>query len=193
MKKKNQNNLQSGLSLIELLLSLSIVAIFVTFGVLGYNAFFEQNNVSQITNKLYTLLNSARSYSLKEHVPVIVCSSIDHVNCQDSRWGYDIIAFVDYNRDKKLDGNDQLLEILPLYSSQVKVTFYGFPSSQYIQFSSDNLLSNSSGTLTFCANLGDRLASRGLIINQTGIIRFAEDSNFDGVYESNGGKPLSCV
>ena len=67
--------LQEGVTLIELLVTLSIVAIIVAVGVPALRDFFAMNQMSAAVNDLVTSLHLARSEAIKRETTATLCPS----------------------------------------------------------------------------------------------------------------------
>jgi type IV fimbrial biogenesis protein FimT len=66
---------QEGVTLIELLVTLSVVAIIVAIGVPALRDFFATNHMSAATNDLVTSLHLARSEAIKREASTTLCPS----------------------------------------------------------------------------------------------------------------------
>ena len=69
--------LQEGVTLIELLVTLSVIAIIVAVGVPALRDFFAMNRMSAAVNDLVTSLHLARSEAIKRDAPTVLCPSAD--------------------------------------------------------------------------------------------------------------------
>jgi len=67
--------LQEGVTLIELLVTLSVVAILIAIGVPALRDFFAMNQMSAAVNDLVTSLHLARSEAIKRDVSTTLCPS----------------------------------------------------------------------------------------------------------------------
>jgi type IV fimbrial biogenesis protein FimT len=67
--------LQEGVTLIELLVTLSVVAIIVAIGVPALRDFFAMNQMSAAVNDLVTSMHVARSEAIKREISTTVCPS----------------------------------------------------------------------------------------------------------------------
>lgn len=68
---------QEGVTLIELLVTLSVVAIIVAVGAPALRDFFAMNRMSAAVNDLVTSLHLARSEAIKRNAPTVLCPSDD--------------------------------------------------------------------------------------------------------------------
>jgi type IV fimbrial biogenesis protein FimT len=89
---------QFGLTLLELLITLSIAAILVTLGVPGFQDLIRNNRAATQSNELLTALNLARSEAIKRGARVSVCASNDPLattpTCSNN-WTQGWIVFTD--------------------------------------------------------------------------------------------------
>lgn len=65
----------------ELLFTIAVAAIILSFGVPGFLSFVANNRAVTHTNDLVTALNLGRSEAIRRGSTVIVCSSVDGASC----------------------------------------------------------------------------------------------------------------
>jgi type IV fimbrial biogenesis protein FimT len=81
-KEKN-----GGFTLFELMVTISVAAVIVSFGVPAFTSFIQNNRATTHTNDLVTALNLARSEATRRGAAVTVCSSTDASTCNgDDDW-----------------------------------------------------------------------------------------------------------
>jgi type IV fimbrial biogenesis protein FimT len=86
----------SGFTLIELMITMAIVAILLTVGVPSLKTFMQGNQLIAATNELVSALHVARSEAIKLNKKVTVCASADGKKCANSKdWAQGWIVFVD--------------------------------------------------------------------------------------------------
>lgn len=84
-----------GLTVIELMVTLIIVAIVVSIAVPNFRDFIQDTRATTESNKIVGALNLARSEAIKRGTPVSVCPSSDQASCSgDTDWGKGWIVFV---------------------------------------------------------------------------------------------------
>ena len=103
--KKNTNNKKhsSGFTLIELIVTVSIVAILSSIAAPSFRSMLESNKASVAANEMVSVLLLARSEALKRRNNVTVCTSIDQTTCagnseKDFSKGW--IVFVDCDKNQ---------------------------------------------------------------------------------------------
>lgn len=72
---------QSGFTLIELMVTISVLAILLGVGVPSFQATIQGNRISTSANDLVAALQFARSEAVRRGVNVTVCSSNDQATC----------------------------------------------------------------------------------------------------------------
>ncbi len=113
---KNRTNkikrLNSGFTLVELMITVSIVGILASFAIPSFNEMIANNRLSALSNDLITDLYTARSEAIKKNIPVTICSSTDQASCANStNWGTGWIIFKDVGVPGVVDGVDEILFI----------------------------------------------------------------------------------
>lgn len=74
---------QAGVTLIELLVALVVLAVFVTIGIPSFNSVFERNRITGAAQALYADLQFARAEAIKRNTEV-------YVKFDDAAWCYGI-------------------------------------------------------------------------------------------------------
>ncbi len=73
-----------GFTLYELIVTVAVAAIILSFGVPGFKGFIDNNRATTHTNDLVTALNLARSEATRRGAAITVCSSADNATCSGS-------------------------------------------------------------------------------------------------------------
>lgn len=95
------NQVNKGFTLIELMVTISIVAIMAAIAIPAFQDFIRQTRVTTQTNDFITVLNYARSESIKQGRAVTVCKSANLTACTTAgNWDQGWIVFVDSNKDR---------------------------------------------------------------------------------------------
>lgn len=71
----------TGFTLLELIVTVAVAAIIVSFGIPGFMSFIQNNRAATDTNDLVTGLNLARSEATRRSAVVTICSSSDGATC----------------------------------------------------------------------------------------------------------------
>jgi len=98
------NRTASGVTLIELLVTIAIIAIVVVFGIPSYRSVTTANRMATEINSLTGDLQYARAEAIKEGQPVTVCVSTTGTRCAGSNtWQSGWIVFSDANGNKTVN------------------------------------------------------------------------------------------
>ncbi|MEB8430981.1 GspH/FimT family pseudopilin [Cocleimonas sp. KMM 6892] len=116
MKNRSKIRNNSGFTLIEMIVTISIVAIFASIAVPSFSQLIRNNKIPTTTNEFISSMVLARSEALKRSRNVIVCASTDQLSCNggtDYSGGW--IVYDDCNGDGSptavaVDCNDDNLE-----------------------------------------------------------------------------------
>jgi type IV fimbrial biogenesis protein FimT len=104
---------QTGFTLLELMLVVTIAGLLLGFGVPAMGNFFRNARITGAANDVMGALHFARSEAIKRRVPVTLCTSIDPLNnnpvCAASAFLTGWIAFVDPNQNGQRDAGEAVL------------------------------------------------------------------------------------
>lgn len=89
---------QRGFTLVELMVTLAVLAILVTVAVPSFQGSIRLNRVSTCNNSMLAALNLARSEAIKTRGFADVCASADGIAC-GTDWTQGWMVWVDSNRD----------------------------------------------------------------------------------------------
>jgi len=143
MHKKN------GFTLIELMITLAVIAIAIAFGLPQLNRVIHNNRIITELNTLSAHLAYARSEAVKRGVPVSMQAEPVHsengatiIKTADWLNGYRVYIDTDGNGDANNEPGDALRIISGLNQANVTMTS---PSTNDIVFNSDGTLADGSG------------------------------------------------
>ena len=104
---------QSGFTLLELMLVVTIAGLLLGFGVPAMGNFFRNARITGAANDVMGGLHFTRSEAIKRRVPVTLCTSADPLNnnpvCDASALLTGWVAFVDPNQNGQRDAGDVVL------------------------------------------------------------------------------------
>ena len=106
MKKPKQN----GFTLYELMITLLIVGIVLSFGVPNLAEFVANSRITSTSNDLYAAFHLARSESARAKANITICASANPLAADsicDGNWDQGYIVFVDTNGDLARSGGDE--------------------------------------------------------------------------------------
>lgn len=192
---------EQGFSLIELLVTIVLVAILGGIVAPSFGQFIKDNRLSAQINGLIGSLHMARSEATVRGLTVTVCASTDSATCNTNNWENGWIIFTDASNDGNavVDGSDELLRFQqPLEGgNSLRTSGFNFANAGQVLFGANGFLIASgaaaSGTFTLCDDRG-AASSKGIVLSIAGASRLAVDQDNDGILNDHdgGGNNLSC-
>jgi len=180
-----------GISLLELLITLGILSVLLVISMPDFKNLVESVSADTTLRKLATAIQLGKSSAITNRTTVTLCRSVDGVIC-GGRWEDGILVFTDRNRDRAINEDDRLIRYIVFPDGKGHIRFRAFQNKQYLQLTSLGITHSQNGNFTYCPFSGDSKHARQLIINRTARLRFAQDSDGDGIREDSRGRPLSC-
>jgi type IV fimbrial biogenesis protein FimT len=163
---------QRGITLIELLFVLAIVALLCGISLPAMGNLIQSTYTRSARGDLQTSLNLARIQAVNVGDEVVVCPSMDRVSCNDDKfWQYGWIVFRDTNHDGERQPNEEIKQV-----DQGHYTGVNIASSSgrlRVVFRPDGSATGTNLTLTFCDRRGPSKAST-LVVNNGGRIRLGK-------------------
>lgn len=201
MRKQGINN---GFTLIELMVTLAIVAIVATLAVPDFRIFVQNNRLTAQNNALITAINTARSEAVKRRQTVTLCASTNGADCNTNNWELGWLVFVDLNANAAPDKVDDactkdaagepvedcILNTSGLLEGGNTLRSSSFANNDYIQYNSRGTL-DSTGTFTLCDARGATEA-RAANINLSGRASQAVDDDNNSIVDDLNGADVSC-
>lgn len=138
----------AGFTIIELMVTFSVLAIIAAFAVPSFRGLIISNSVASDRDELFVSLNYARSEAVKRGRAVTICKSANGTSCDNSlSWNSGWLVFQDNNRDGAKAATEAAIRAHGSLDGQVSVAF----TANTITFESRGLLLNSAdaGTFTF--------------------------------------------
>ena len=202
-----KSGLNQGVTLIELLVTVSLIAIVLSLAAPSFRELMLNNQRASHINAMMASLNLARAEAIKRGTRTVVCISDGAAppDCAAAPKGWEEgwIVFIDdnvsgaslnalddpedANDNKQWDrGEDALLDVHGPLAGGTTLRGNNSNVAKLIWFS--RLSTSSWGTVTHCDSRGDGSA-RGIVISPSGRARLTSDSNGNGT-EDNDGTPL---
>ncbi len=184
-----------GFTIIELLTSLTVVALLLGIAFPAFNDLRQQQDSTSAVNQLITSVQFARSAAIALHSTVTLCPTSEknrYVCGKRNQWHVGALAFLDLNSSGKVDGDESLIKRFPALKKGSKTYWRSFRNRSYLQINSRGLTNWQNGNILYCPPGGDPRFARQLIINVTGRVRLARDRDKDGIVENARGKPVVC-
>lgn len=165
-------NRQRGLTLMELLKTMGIVSIVLSFGVPSMTSLVRGNQVVTYVNEIVSTVHAARTQAVYSVVQITVCKSVDQLSCSNAAsWNDGWIAFADANENeiRNVDGvPEALIYAHPALDRTFTLQSEAF--DDWIAFRPNGRTIGSvanTGTFSLCSDSGTRYG-RDINISRTG-------------------------
>lgn len=182
---------QRGMTLVELLTTLSLSAILLSIALPSFSAMLKSFRSTAIANEMIGHLIYARTLAVSSGKVITVCGSSDQQNC-DNHWSDSVLVFSDENRNAQPDGKDKIYRVIHSLQEGETLVWRSFRNKSYLQLMPTGMTHFQNGHFTYCPKDGDLRYARHWIINVAGHIRMGKDSDKDGIDERWNHKNIAC-
>ena len=159
---------QQGLTALELLVTMAIVAILLAAGVPAFKNYGWNLRLKTAMDVLQTDLNLARGRAISHNIQTVICPATDSHDCSGlSDWQDGWIVFTDLNGDRHKQDAE------PLLKSANAVEFLDISSSRsrsYLRFYPNGTAPGSNIAILFCDKRGAAYAGK-IVVSNSGRIR----------------------
>ncbi|MCU7931721.1 MAG: GspH/FimT family pseudopilin [Candidatus Thiodiazotropha sp. (ex Codakia rugifera)] len=174
---------ETGLTLIELVITVTILLTLISFGVPSFRNMIIKNQQRSEINSFVQHFHLARSQAITKETHHILCPSVDGETClATTDWKRGFILFEDRNRNKIKD-RDELLQGSHHPGEWVGINIHSSSGRNRVVYQGDGRPSGYNLTLTFC-DPDNLIPPKAVIVNNVGRVRVSEVGPSDS--------PLSC-
>lgn len=173
------NRSASGFTLVELMVTIALLAIFAAIAVPSYRNFVASNRAATEMNTFVADMQSARTAAIENGTDATVCVSTDGTSCAGSgNWSDGWIVFLDHDGDGGVDGSDQVLRFHAALPGGDSLTGNANVTDT-ITFNRYGMLAGgfNNGTITLHANPDEIAYRRCVVISSVGKLRAASGSD----------------
>ncbi len=144
-----------GMTMIELLVTLSVLAILLAIGVPAFNQFVVSSRLTAYSSDIFSALFLARSEAIKRNGRVVLCKSVDGQTCASAgSWNQGWIVFADPNNNASRDAGELIVHTMSALQNGYTLDGNSLISS-YVSYDSQGMTQQTSGafqtgTFTLC-------------------------------------------
>ncbi len=176
----------SGFTLLELMITISIVAIIMTLSTPSARDMIASADRKAAFNQTSSALSLARSEAVNRNTTVTFCASTDHETCSTD-WSAGQIVFEDPNGDGVVANANDIIRVFKKLGTNTKLTRIlrdGTADNGFVRYNEAAMLvsNDEASNFTICDDQGAPVA-KAIIINGSGQVRIASDSDDSGVVE----------
>lgn len=187
-----QQKIQRGFTLIELMVTIVIAAILLTMAVPSYQDFIKRNAVESLQSRFAAAVVTARTEAASRNTTTVLCSTDNGTGCvadtYTGHWNKGWIVFSDANGDGVIDATKD--EILLSYQTSgnypIKLIQDNAAKTELLKFSFTNQGFTKDATramATFCEPALNTKYARGLTIERSGRVMKSRDTGTDGIHD----------
>ena len=180
-----------GYTTVELCITLALVCVLVRLAIFPLQGFVNEQDGDLALRSIRELILLARSEAATNGRGVTLCPSMQGLEC-GGNWAAGTLLFLDRNFDRKINQDDSILRVSRDLTRRGTITWRAFGNRQYLQVDARGFLRHQSGNFSYCDPSLDPRLARQLVVNSTGRLRVAIDSDGDGIRENSQGKALEC-
>lgn len=166
---KNQHH---GLSLLELIITLTIICILLLITVPSFSRYRAQLEYQNLYYVIQQQIQIARSQALISNQDVVICSSQDLIHCQNKQWSTGLLIYIDVNKDRQLNQDEIVISRLDTAMKFGRLDWYGNATHpEQLVFQADTgLPRGSNGRFRYCSFKDSKL-NLDLQLSQMGHLR----------------------
>lgn len=168
-----------GVTLIELMTVLAVLAVLLGMGTASFNRLMETTRLRTLSNDLLNDLRLTRSEAILRGERVVMCAATTADACSNvAGWHQGWLLFQDANNNGWRDSDEPVLRFRP--AAPVGWTIAGnSPVARYVSYDALGATRMTggafqAGTITICRSGASNVAARRVIINSIGRPRSAE-------------------
>ena len=184
-----QISINKGFTLIELMVSVSVISILAAIAIPNFNDFIVRMRVDNEISQLHRMLLITRNSAINSGKKAIICP-LDNSHQCTPQWHKELSVFIDDNDNKQFDGDEKVIKIRASITTEDKL-IYGKGRNKITFKPTGQLSGLANGTFRYCPK-NYKNHSRGIVVARSGRVYQSSDIDNDGIDENRGGKEINC-
>jgi len=156
-----------GFTIIELMITISLLAVMVVVGVPSFNSIMNTNETAANSNAFLSALKVARTEATKRRQNIIVCASNNQSDCASNDWSDGWIVFEDTDGGNDFDAGETIIDTYNLQAGFTVTRASAGPDQ--ILFAATGL-SDSTVAQTFTVCKSNTTSGRILTVERSGLV-----------------------
>jgi type IV fimbrial biogenesis protein FimT len=168
---ETMTRLTKGFTLIELMVTVAVVAILIAIASPSYRFLVLNNRMAAQSNEMLSALQLARAEAVNRGTRVSVCKSANGTACTTAlTWAQGWIVFIDGGTAGTVDGSDTVLRVFPALAGGSTLVGIGNVSNfvSYQGNGTTTLATGAVGTISLCPQAPATVAGRDIQITASG-------------------------
>lgn len=192
IKINNPIQTNKGFTLIEVLISLSLIALLFGVAISDIKGFMHISQTSKARGEISYAIQRTRNEAISRNTPVSLCKSSNSSSCTTlGNYEQGWLIFTNHDKDAKIDSNEKILYIHQALFKQISIVGNRNFKNRITFLPTGD--STSFGRLVIC-NKKRIKTSEAIFINATGKPRIAPDHNRNTIPEDYNNKDItSCL
>jgi type IV fimbrial biogenesis protein FimT len=159
-----------GFTLLSLLTALAVSGVLLSSGIPAISHTYFNLQANSSYEELFTLIQFTRLQAVSYHSQVLLCPTIDNINCIND-WSQRLMIFVDTNDDEIHNATEELLRIKTKLNKDETIKWNASGSRRYLRFKADGSTGNQNGRLSYCLIKNEELYAKQIIMTMAGRAR----------------------
>ena len=142
---------QYGITLVELMITIAILAIVAMIAVPSFQAVMANLEANRVQSTMRSVIQDSKHRAFTNRQRITICGSSNLQDC-DAQWSTGFIIFNDLNKNKFKDANEDILKKHSLNLKHGTLSWRGLGGSALFFQPDTGLPRGSNGSFTYCAN-----------------------------------------
>jgi prepilin-type N-terminal cleavage/methylation domain len=170
--KKLKALAKNGFTIIELMITIGLLAVMVTLGIPAFTSTINSNETAAKSNAFLSALKMARSEATKRRLTIFVCASDNQTDCASNDWSDGWIVFEDTDSSNAFEAaNDTIIDTYQLPNGFAITR--GGPNPDEVRFLATGL-SNATPAQAFTICKANTSTGRQLTMDRSGLVTGAD-------------------